>query len=155
MQLFVINHVVNFATLDDEFNKLINYIEYKLFEWDNKKLEAHGGRSVRKGFLSMWTTKCGTLMQLLLWKLNKKNGVCTHCFTSSQQFPLCGPLAPPSLGHITTMRPWPLVTKSITWKGLVCFTQCMRTISTQPCTIVSIFKNYIRDIGVWWAIKIF
>ncbi len=32
--------MVNPATSNDEFNKLIDYIEYKLFEWDNKKLEA-------------------------------------------------------------------------------------------------------------------
>jgi len=42
----------------------------------------------------MQTTKCATLMQLLLQKLNKENGVGTHYFTSSQQFPLCGPLPP-------------------------------------------------------------
>jgi len=32
--------VVNPATLDGKFNKLINYIEYKLFEQNNTKLEA-------------------------------------------------------------------------------------------------------------------
>jgi hypothetical protein len=32
--------VVNLATSNDEFNKLIDYIESKLFEQDNKKLEA-------------------------------------------------------------------------------------------------------------------
>ncbi len=31
-QLTTINHVVNPETLNDEFNKLINYIEYKIFE---------------------------------------------------------------------------------------------------------------------------
>jgi hypothetical protein len=70
-----------------------------------KSLKPNGGRSMKKGFLSMWTTKCGTLMQLLLQKLNEENGVGTHYFTSSQQFPLCGSLPPPSLGHITTMKP--------------------------------------------------
>ncbi len=35
-----LSHVVNPATLDDEFNKLIDYIEYKLLKWDNTKLEA-------------------------------------------------------------------------------------------------------------------
>jgi len=44
-----ISHVVNLITLDDEFNKLVDYIKYKLLEQDNKKLEAqwweeHGKR---------------------------------------------------------------------------------------------------------------
>jgi hypothetical protein len=30
---------VNLATSYDEFNKLVDYIEYKLLEQDNKKLE--------------------------------------------------------------------------------------------------------------------
>jgi hypothetical protein len=66
---------VNLATSYDEFNKSIDYIEYKLLERDNTKLKPSGGRSVRRGFLSMWTTKCGTLMELLLWKLNEENGL--------------------------------------------------------------------------------
>ncbi len=31
---------MNLATSNDEFNKLISYIEYKLFKWDNKMFEA-------------------------------------------------------------------------------------------------------------------
>ncbi len=57
-----------------------------------KSLKASGGRSV-----SMWTTKCRTLMESLFWKLSEENGVGTHCLTSSQQFPICRPLPTPFL----------------------------------------------------------
>ncbi len=36
----VVNHVINLATLDNEFKTLVEYVEYKLLEQDNKKLEA-------------------------------------------------------------------------------------------------------------------
>jgi hypothetical protein len=35
-----INHVVNLATSKDEFHALVEYIENKLLEQNNKKLEA-------------------------------------------------------------------------------------------------------------------
>ncbi len=39
MNVFV-NHVVNPATSEDEFHALVEYIEHKLLEQNNKKLEA-------------------------------------------------------------------------------------------------------------------
>ncbi len=39
MNIFV-SHVVNLATLEDEFHALVEYIEHKLLEQNNKKLEA-------------------------------------------------------------------------------------------------------------------
>jgi hypothetical protein len=36
----VVNHVINLATLDNEFKTLVEYVEYKLLEQDDKKLEA-------------------------------------------------------------------------------------------------------------------
>jgi hypothetical protein len=35
-----INHVINPTTLNNKFKTLVEYVEYKLLEWDNKKLEA-------------------------------------------------------------------------------------------------------------------
>jgi hypothetical protein len=42
-------HVVNPATLEDEFHALVEYIEHKLLKRNNKKLEAQWWRSVKKG----------------------------------------------------------------------------------------------------------
>jgi hypothetical protein len=35
-----VNHVINLATLNNKFKTLVEYVEYKLFKWNNKKLEA-------------------------------------------------------------------------------------------------------------------
>jgi hypothetical protein len=34
-----IDHVINPATSNNKFKTLVEYVEYKLFEWTNKKLE--------------------------------------------------------------------------------------------------------------------
>jgi hypothetical protein len=36
----VVNHVINHATSNNKFRTLVEYVEYKLLERDNKKLEA-------------------------------------------------------------------------------------------------------------------
>jgi hypothetical protein len=37
-----------------------------------RSFKPNGGKNVKKGLLNMWTTKCRTLMGLLLQELNKK-----------------------------------------------------------------------------------
>jgi hypothetical protein len=69
-----------------------------------RSFKPNGGKSVKIGLLNMWTTKCMTLMELLLQELNEKKWGGTHSLTSSQQFLLCEPLPQPFLGHIITMR---------------------------------------------------
>jgi hypothetical protein len=36
----VVSHVINLTTSDNEFKTLVEYVEYKLFKQNNKKLEA-------------------------------------------------------------------------------------------------------------------
>jgi len=36
----VVSHVINLVTLDNKFKTLVEYVEYKLFKQNNKKLEA-------------------------------------------------------------------------------------------------------------------
>jgi hypothetical protein len=35
-----IGHVMNLETVDEEFTSLVEYIKYKLLEWNKQKLEA-------------------------------------------------------------------------------------------------------------------
>jgi hypothetical protein len=46
----VVNHVINFAILDNEFKTLVEYVGYKLLEQDNKKLEAQWWEEWEKKF---------------------------------------------------------------------------------------------------------
>jgi hypothetical protein len=49
MNMFV-SHVINPATLDNEFKTLVEYVEYKLLKWDNKKLETQQWEEHEKKF---------------------------------------------------------------------------------------------------------
>jgi hypothetical protein len=79
-------NVVNPTTSEDEFHALVEYIEHKLLERITRSLKPNCGRSVKRGLLNMWITKCTTLMQLLLQELSKECGGGTHSLKSSQQF---------------------------------------------------------------------
>jgi hypothetical protein len=36
----IVGHVMNPETMDEELTSLVEYMKYKLLEWDNQKLEA-------------------------------------------------------------------------------------------------------------------
>jgi hypothetical protein len=73
MNIFV-NHVVNPTTSEDEFHALVEYIEHKLLERITRSLKPNCERNMKRGLLNMWTTKCITLMSLLLQESSKESG---------------------------------------------------------------------------------
>jgi hypothetical protein len=67
-----INHVVNPATSEDEFHALVEYIEHKLLEWNNKKLEAQWWEECEKKIVEYVDSKMHNFDVVVVRKIERK-----------------------------------------------------------------------------------
>jgi len=61
-----ISHVINPTTSNKKFETLVEYVEYKLLEWNNKKLEAQWWEEHEKGIVTYIENKMQDFDQLVV-----------------------------------------------------------------------------------------
>ncbi len=71
MNIFV-THVVNPATLEDEFHALVEYIEHKLLKRNNKKLEAQWWEEHDKRILGYMDNKMHNFDVIVVPKIEQR-----------------------------------------------------------------------------------
>jgi hypothetical protein len=67
-----VTHVVNLATLADEFHALVEYIEHKLLEQNNKKLEAQWWEELEKRIVEYMDNKMHNFDAIVAPKIEQR-----------------------------------------------------------------------------------
>jgi hypothetical protein len=83
---------------------LVEYVEYELLEQDNKKLEAQWWEECEKRIVTYVENKMQDFDQIVAPKVERRKWGWYPLFHIFTTIPSLQALAPPFLGHTTTMR---------------------------------------------------
>jgi hypothetical protein len=86
--------MLNLATSNNEFKILVEYVEYKLFERNNKKLEAHWWEEREKNIVMYVENKMQDFDQVIILEVERRKWGWHPLFHIFTTIPLLRTLAP-------------------------------------------------------------